>query len=186
MPIQLEFDFDGCLVTPGSISQTPAQLALLSEMLSDPEIPTAQISKQIAIQMVRTIRMMKDVGPLRRSISQRQLNDEIKALRILQRTLTDGDSRSRKDTLNMDGPKFRHLLTELIRLFQLALAGAGSDEELARTVMLQFGDLIKSHDEELRQEVGKIGTRSETRSSYRASGHVGPPPSHQMADARPE
>jgi hypothetical protein len=81
----------------------------------------------------------------------RHFNDEIKAYRELQRTLTESDALSNKDTLNLDGPKFKFVFTEIIALFQQALKGAGVDDQLAHNVVLQFRDLVKMNEENLRR-----------------------------------
>jgi hypothetical protein len=131
----------------------------IANMIADPEVALADISRLIALEIVEVVRNMarNQKDPLARgTYTQKELTDQIKALRELQRTLTESDSLSKKDVLNMDGPKFKFLFTELIRLFRLALKDSGTDEDLARNVMLQFGDLVKSHDEGIRRDLNKI------------------------------
>ena len=131
----------------------------IAEMIADSEVALADISRLIALEIVQVVRNMtkNQKDPLSRGLySQKELTDQIKALRELQKTLTESDSLSKKDTLNMDGPKFKFLFTELIRLFRLALKDSGTDEDLSRNVMLQFGDLVKANDEGIRRDLNKI------------------------------
>ena len=55
--------------------------------------------------------------------------------------------------LNLDGPKFKFVFGEMIGFFQQALKGAGVDDQLAHNVLLQFGDLVKMNEENLRREL---------------------------------
>ena len=65
-----------------------------------------------------------DRRPLTRASSPAaSFNDEIKAYRELQRTLTESDALSTKDTLNLDGPKFTFAITGMIRPVRARVEG---------------------------------------------------------------
>ena len=44
----------------------------------------------------------------------------------------------------------------IVEFFRKAMKEAGVDDSLAQRVMLQFGDLIKTNDEQLRRDMNKI------------------------------
>ncbi|MGH9587953.1 MAG: hypothetical protein ACRD3F_13445 [Acidobacteriaceae bacterium] len=138
----------------------PAGIEAIAEMIGDRDVPFADISRRIALQIAGLIKVMVGDGadrPVRRRVSHRDLNDQIKAHRELQKTLTESETLSKKDVLNLDGPKFQYVFTEIIGWFRRSLTQAGIEEALARNVLLQFGDLVKANDERIRHELGKIG-----------------------------
>lgn len=143
---------------PASSSSVAGEVGIgrIAEMIADPEASLPDIMRLIALEMAEVMRKMTTEDPLLRGLSMRDLNDQIKAYRELQKTLTESDSLSKKDTLNLDGPKFRFIFMELIRLFKQSLHGAGIESELTQNIMLQFGDLVKANDESLRRELNKI------------------------------
>jgi hypothetical protein len=141
---------------PPPAFEPPVGLERISEMLANPEVPIANIRRAIALEIAGVIRKMTEDRPLRYRRPRRHFNDEIKAYRELQRTLTESDALSNKDTLNLDGPKFKFLFTEMIRLFRQALQEAGVDHQLAHNTMLQFGDLVKVNEENLRRELNTV------------------------------
>lgn len=127
------------------------------QMIQDPEVPLADTTRLIALQIAGVMKKMTIDDPLSRgAISQRDLNDQVKAYRELQRTLTESDALSKKDTLNLDGPKFKFIFKELIRFFRQSLKDAGVDADLVQNIMLQFGDIVKANDDNLRRELNKI------------------------------
>jgi hypothetical protein len=158
--IQEELSFDGSpKVAAMSVGQCCSShlcqpspksgVETLYTMVADPDAPIADISRLIAVQIAGILVAMADERPTHRQASQRYLNDQVQVYRELQRTLTESDALSNRDTLDLDGPKFKFILTEIVRLFRQALKDAGIPESLAQNAMLQFGDLIKEHDERL-------------------------------------
>lgn len=74
-------------------------------------------------------------------------------------TLVEGESLSKRDLLNLEGPKFKFVFAKLVLLFQQALTDAGTNSFQAQGVMAQFGDLLSAHDEVLRRELNRIEQR---------------------------
>jgi hypothetical protein len=156
------------VTNPAATSSTPAPppafeppcgIQRISQMLADPEVPSANIGRAIAREIAGVIEKMTEDRPLRHRRPRRDLNDEIKAYRELQRSVTESDALATKDTLNLDGPKFKFVFTEIIGLFQQALKDAGVDHQLAQNIMLQFADLVKANDENLRRELSRNAVR---------------------------
>lgn len=133
------------------------RMANIVEMVSDPDAQLADISRQIALEIAFVIALMSSNDPAyRKGRSFRDLNDHVKALRELQKTLTESDSLSRRDVLNLDGPKFQFVLRKLLELFKKALKDANVEDSLAKSVMLHVGDSLKENDENIRRELNKI------------------------------
>jgi hypothetical protein len=131
----------------------------ITVMIADPESPLADITRLIALEIAGVMKKMSGIGDdvLARGVtSQRDLNDQVKAWRDLQKTLTEADALSKKDVLNLDGPKFKFVFGELVRLYRQSLKDAGLQQELSQNIMLQFGDLVKANDEQIRRELSRI------------------------------
>lgn len=130
----------------------------ISMLIADPDSSLPDIMRLIALEMALIMKKMtSERDPLDRGmLSMRDLNDQIKAYRELQRTLTESDALSKKDVLNMDGPKFKFVFKEIVRLFSEAMKDAHVPEDLAQNVMMQFGDKLKTNDESIRREMNKI------------------------------
>ena len=156
--VQQAFDFGerSTVANSSELSGGAALFERLSDMIADAHVPMGNISRVIAAQIVAVISEMSHDSPGLYHVRKQHLNDLLRGYRELQRTLLEADALSKQDVLNMDGPKFKFFFTETIKLFRTALQVAGIDDALAQNVMLQFGDLIKSHDERLRREVNKI------------------------------
>jgi hypothetical protein len=132
-------------------------IELITEMISDPDSALPDIMRLIALEMAKLMKKMTIDDPLSRgAVSQRDLNDQVKAFAQLQKTLTDSDSLSRKDTLNLDGPKFKFVFVELVRYFQDSLKGAGVEPAQTQNIMLQFGDTVRANYESMQRELNKI------------------------------
>ncbi len=141
---------------PSSAAE-PKGLDRIIEMITDPEVVLADVMRLIALEMALVMKLMTHDDPISRTgYTQRDLNDRMKSFQLLQKTLTDSDQLSKRDTLNLEGPKFKFVFMELIRLFKQALKDSGLEKGLSDNIMLQWGDLVKSNDESLRRELSKI------------------------------
>jgi hypothetical protein len=127
--------------------------------MQDQTSSVADISRMITIEMTIALKELVLLGNSDPTfISQRRsLNDEIKMLRELQKSLTESDILSKKDTLNFDGPKFQFVFVELLNLYSKALKESGLDRTTIDSVMKQFSDLVKTNDDRLRRETARIG-----------------------------
>jgi hypothetical protein len=108
--------------------------------------------------MVAAIKHSKmPVKPFQHRGPQVDLNSRMKALRELQRTLVESEGLSKRDQLDLEGPKFKFVLGEIVRLFQQALMDAGIDGSHAQSVMVRFDDLLEENGENLRRELSLVG-----------------------------
>ncbi len=128
-------------------------------LIDDPEASLADISKLIALEIASVIQLMGTNDPAhRKGRSFRDLNDHVKALRELQRTLTEADELSKKDVLNLDGPKFQFIFNKLMDYIKKAMKDYAIQDDVIKQVMLGFGDMLKENDEVLRRDLNKIET----------------------------
>ena len=158
--IQQSFNFDEesreafCSTDDQAIA---AGMDRLHEMLSVGDAPLAKTSRQIALLVALCIKQMNGEGSVRSlNRRKRKAKEQVKALRELQKTLITGEASSKREVLDMDGPKFTFIFAKIMQLFGQALKGSGLDGNQAHTVMLHFGDLVKANDERLRQELNHV------------------------------
>ncbi len=69
----------------------------------------------------------------------------------------EGEALTKRDVLDLDGPKFKFARAEIVRLFERALMDAGIDGSHAQSVMVRFDDLRTENDEALRRDLNVIG-----------------------------
>jgi hypothetical protein len=145
---------------PSPAVDDKAGIERIYEMIQDPEVPIADISRLIALEIVNIMKKMSPKEFLDRSLmpSQRDLNDQVKAYRELQRTLTESDALAKKDVLNLDGEKFKFVFSSLLLLFQKAMKDGGVDDLVSHNIMQHFGDLVRGNESDLRIDLNKIGT----------------------------
>jgi hypothetical protein len=157
--VQLQFNFDNAEVPEMKAVSESARLQNLrfetiARMVADRNEPVYVIARKIATEMAATIKeMTTPVGRFQRRLPQVHFNNQMKALRELRMTLVEGEALSKRDLLNLDGPKFKFVLETTIRLFDQALLDAGMEDSVAQNVMRQFRDLMSANDRTLRSEL---------------------------------
>ena len=158
---QMEFDFvceaPEIMATSESARLQNLRFDAIAAMIADRNLPTWITSRRICGEMAATIRQLQmPVGFLKRRNTQTHLNNRMKALRELQRTLVENEVRSTGDVLDPDGRKFKSVFGEILELFQQALRDAGVDDLQAQNIMVCFGDLRRASEAALRREVAQI------------------------------
>lgn len=133
-----------------------ARMEEIIALVADPEAQLSDISRLIALEIASVIAQMNEQDPIIRKGSFRELNDHVKALRELQKTLTESDELARRDTLNMDGPKFQFMFKTIVEFFKMAMKEAGVDATLSKTVLLNFGDKMKENEPLIQRDLSKI------------------------------
>lgn len=133
----------------------PTRMDEIIEQLNDPEATDLeQLNKLIALEIAYALTDPKiEFNP-------RAVNERVKALRELSKTLQEGENISKKDFLNFDGPKFKFVLGELVMLFRQALKNAGQPEDSTNHVLRVFRDLLISREPELRKETERVAADS--------------------------
>ncbi len=127
----------------------------IREMMLEGTAPVSEIMKLIALEIVEVMSKMRSSTTLLKH-SQKEMNDQIKGLRDLQKTLTEAEMFSKKDSLNMEGPKFKYVYMELLEMFRKSMREAKLDDELSNSVMKHFRDIASNDEERLKRELRKM------------------------------
>lgn len=131
------------------------------EMIENPNCSVASISRLISVEIAKTSKVSalfvaNKVADATLVWKSKVLADHIKSLRELSKQLTETEVLSKKDMLNMDGPKFLFVLKEIAKLYKQALKDAGCEPSLVENAMKHFADLIRVNDARLRREVDQM------------------------------
>lgn len=128
-------------------------IRLIDDPTGDVAVITRLIAREIAIANEQLSQVQADPN---QSWRLRPLVEQIKALRELSKTLQEGDSLSKKDVLNFDGPKFRYVLREFTILVKRAAKDAGLEDDTVIAVLKAFRSVMATREESLRTEVNKL------------------------------
>jgi hypothetical protein len=141
----------------GRVADQDARLEEIEEMISNPDVPIADIVRFIALQIARMMHQMSSPDPVMGAgWSKRNLLEQMKVWRELRRTLVESAALSHKEVLDLEGPKFMFVFNTLLALFAEALDDARVDDELHRLIMNSFRDRMVTKDEWIHAEVKKI------------------------------
>lgn len=134
-----------------SYTQSRSQMTRIVELIEDPETTDLlEINRLIAREIAITL-----ADPTT-SWATRTSTERIKALRELARTLQDGETLSKRDFLNFDGPKFRYALGEIVRVFRSSLKSSGQPEDAVNHILRIFRDQLKEREPDLRKETERV------------------------------
>lgn len=133
----------------------PTRMDEIIAMLDDPEATDLEaLNKMIALEIAYALTDPKiEFNP-------RAVNERVKALRELSKTLQEGENISKKDFLNFDGPKFKFVLGELVLLFRTSLKQSGQPEDSTNHCLRVFRDLLIAREPELRKETERVAADS--------------------------
>jgi len=130
------------------------------EKIENPNCPVADVSRLISIEIAKATRdMARLIGPIADPTlawKSKALSEHIKALRELSKQLSETDVLSKKDVLNMEGPKFGYVMHEIAKLYKKALKEAGCEPALIESAVRHFADLVSMETERIRREMEKI------------------------------
>ena len=131
-----------------------SQMGQIITLIDNPEFTDIEeinrlISREIAISVSSATGGTYNVNT-------KLLNDKVKALRELARTVQEGDNISKKDFLNFDGPKFRYVIGEIVILFRNSMKSGGLAEDVTNHVLRVFRDQLGMRAPELRKETDRI------------------------------
>lgn len=140
---------------PGEKQEHPTRLGDIINMLeSTEETDLPRINMLIALEIAYSLDNPKaEYNP-------RLIQEKVKALRELAKTLQEGEALSKKDFLNFDGPKFKYFLQEIILVFKNSLKSAGFKDDDQNHVMRVFRDQLGSREADLRAETAKVTAES--------------------------
>jgi hypothetical protein len=143
---------------PGSPKHASV-LPQILDRLEDPNAPPLEMIRLIAIEIASIVDGMQrneEIGTPR-SISKSPL-EQVKALRLLSRTLLESNVPDSRDVLNIDGPKFRFVLDKICDCFTEALNRTmkqPSDGMVKGMIRREFRDLLAASEQDIRREIAK-------------------------------
>lgn len=144
---------------PAGDSKLLEIISLIDDAGSDPVYVNRLIAREIAIASAELSGYKSDPTLVYRLPV---VKERIKALRELARTLIDGDTISKKDILNFDGPKFQYAMREMVVAFKKAMKDAGVDDGAASAVLKTYRSIAASREEALRKEIDRIEGSAQT------------------------
>jgi hypothetical protein len=133
--------------------QEIAGMTRIEEMISAGEKPGV-ILRQIAMQIAVVYR--QSVEEISRDRSQKPVLLKMRCYRELQRSIIERHEYSTADHFDLDSPRFRFVLGEILKLFQTAMRSAGVDPEIAKSVMMHFADLVRENEDRIRVELRRV------------------------------
>jgi hypothetical protein len=134
-------------------------LPKILDRLQDPDASAAEINRLITIEIADIIDGMQrneEIGTPR-STSKSPL-EQIKALRLLSRTLVESYVPDSRDVLNIRGPKFLYALTRIYGCLREALEHVtqkSSNEPLNAMILTEFRDRLSMSEQALQREIDK-------------------------------
>jgi hypothetical protein len=154
----IEVSEDGKVTRTGDAPDVrETKLDLIAEKIEDPNFDPAEISRWIAIEIASVAREM--VGQQYDPTEQWKLkafSEQIKALRELGKQLNDTDLLNKKDILNFDGAKFQFVISEFVELFLESMREAGIEEDMRKSVMKHYRDILAQAEARIRRDTAKI------------------------------
>ena len=133
----------------------PSRMSEILELLESPaETDLERINKLIALEIALALTDPKA------EYNSRLIQERVKALSVLSKTLQDGDALAKKDFLNFDGPKFKYVLQEVVLLFKNSLKSAGFGDDDQNHVLRVFRDQLAHREADLRAETAKVTAES--------------------------
>jgi hypothetical protein len=135
------------------VLQEIAGMTRIEEMISAGEKPDV-ILRQIALQIALVYH--QSIEQLGKNKSFKPSLDKMRCYRELQKSIMERHAYSAADHLDMDSPKFKFVLTEILKLFQSAVRNAGVDPAVAKSVMMHFADLVRENEDRIRVELRRV------------------------------
>jgi hypothetical protein len=142
------------------IPKRPSVMQEVEDLLKDPKAPLADVVRLITIEIAHLVAAMRTCSERRAPFSQVKSNmSQIRALQLISRTVVKNYARSGLDELNMDGPKFQFVFSEIVDCFTDALKNATKkpkEDYFNQIIMKEFRDLIAVREPDIRRKVAKI------------------------------
>jgi hypothetical protein len=119
-------------------------LAKISRLIGAKNGSSTEVCRCIAAGIASVYKTMRALKrPTCKPLSTlRELSNQVRAYRQLQRTVLENESSAVRDNLHLDGAAFKFVFSAIIDLFEQALRDAGVDECTVREVLLRFDELL--------------------------------------------
>jgi hypothetical protein len=125
--------------------------------LEDPNCSAAEVSRLITVELGKIARdSVRGGRDVQDAWKQKGWETQVKVLTALAKQLNDTDILTKKDSLNIDGAKFKFVLTEIVHIFKKTLEECNLDKAMVNNIMLQYSDALAAAEPKLRQELDKF------------------------------
>lgn len=128
--------------------------------IEDPNCSVADVSRMLAIEIAKATRdMASEIDDPSMGWKSKSRMDHIKALRELSKQLSETEVLSKKDVLNLDGPKCIFFLREVTTLFKQALKESGVEISLVENIIKHFRDIFVTNEAKLRKDIENVNSK---------------------------
>ena len=160
---EYKFDIDenGKVTSERELSEQErdSKLGEIRRLIADETTPPHKIKRLLAEEMAAInmlmIKYSNDVNIIE-GMKVKVYETQIKSLRELGKEIMEADTLSHKDFLNMDGKKFKFVMSRWIDGFKEAMKSAKLDETTSNSILNHFRDIMTASEEEIRREVEKL------------------------------
>jgi hypothetical protein len=153
---------------PPPIEETsigPSRLPEIIVLLEHDNVPLAEILHLITIEIAQLVEAMDLCLRSRASRSQSQLHfAQIKALRVLFKHLVETCESTRREELDLGGPKFQCAFTEILTCFTEALEHVTKkpkEDAYNQMILIEFRDRVAVREQDIQRKVDEIDYRIE-------------------------
>src|SRR5580693_3057137 len=145
---------------PDVRSSAAGRMDEIRRLINDKDSSLSEIKRMIAVEIsIVNAQQLDSANPpnLLDAVKIKSLSEVVKSLRELSKEVTETDLLTRRDYLNLDGPKFAFVAGEWVEGFKKAMKEVGMEESTTVSVLKTFRDLMSSDETRIRREVDKIG-----------------------------
>ena len=127
------------------------------DAMEDANYNPSEILKLIALEQAAVVNQMSSQKTEFSIGGQgKRLDTKMKALTELRKTVQEAEELSKKDILNIDGPKFEFVFNLLCEWMREALTGNGLTQEQNNNIMKTFRDKVTTGEMQMRKDVEKL------------------------------
>ena len=139
------------------VPQPTPGMERLHALIEDPDSEPSEVCRLITLEISAVSRDLVALRNANRN-KVRGHSEAIRALKEMRQSLMDTEGMARKDTLNMDGPKFILVMHRTVDWFVQAMREAGVPEGQRSSVLRAYRDIWNTGEPGLRRNVARAGS----------------------------
>jgi hypothetical protein len=127
------------------------------DAMEDVNYQPSEVLKLIALEQAAVVNQMSSrTTEFGLGGQGKRLESKMKALTELRKTVQEAEELSKKDILNLDGPKFEFVFGTLCDWMAESIRDCGITVEQINNIMKSFRDKVSSGQEELQQSTDRV------------------------------
>jgi len=140
---------------------SPAGLKFVRTKLEDPQFEAAELLRIITGEIATVATRMRSLGFTKEEAHIGScLAKQVEVLRQLAQEVRNVDLvRTREDTINFDGPKFKFVMDKVMDMFIKAMQAAGVEEGQRNNIFRYLRDLFAENEDQLLRETAAVGKK---------------------------